>query len=119
MLATEDYIDALEWAESIGGLDGLIGRADRNFSVIDEFVAETRWIAHLAVDPATRSNTSVCLSIADPEVAALDGDAMEAEAWAYLAIRSCKGLPLSWPGTTGCRQPVTGGVLVRPKSADG
>ena len=46
----------------------------------------------------------------------LDGDAMEAEAWAYLAIRSLKGLPLSWPDTTGCRQPATGGVLVHPSA---
>ena len=48
------------------------------------------------------------------EDAALDGDSMEAEAWAYLAVRSRKGLPLTFPTTTGCRQPVTGGVLVRP-----
>ncbi|WP_373288884.1 anhydro-N-acetylmuramic acid kinase [Aureimonas endophytica] len=47
------------------------------------------------------------------EEAGLDGDALEAEAWAYLAVRSLKGLPLSWPSTTGCRRPVTGGVLAR------
>jgi phosphoserine aminotransferase len=92
MLCVEDYIDALEWAESIGGLDGLIGRADRNFSVIDEFVAETRWIAHLAVDPATRSNTSVCLSIADPEVAALDGDAQAAFAKGMVSRLDAEGV---------------------------
>ncbi|MEX3009160.1 anhydro-N-acetylmuramic acid kinase [Hoeflea sp. TYP-13] len=51
------------------------------------------------------------------EEAGLNGDAMEAEAWAYLAIRSRRGLPLSWPGTTGCRQPTTGGVLAQPSSA--
>lgn len=48
------------------------------------------------------------------EEVGLDGDAMEAEAWAYLAIRSLKGLPISWPDTTGCRQPTTGGILVHP-----
>jgi anhydro-N-acetylmuramic acid kinase len=48
------------------------------------------------------------------EDAGLNGDATEAEAWAYLAVRSIKGLPLTFPGTTGCRQPATGGVLARP-----
>lgn len=51
------------------------------------------------------------------EDAGFDGDAMEAEAWAYLAIRAEAGLPLTYPGTTGCREPVTGGVLVRPAGA--
>ncbi|MFC4626191.1 anhydro-N-acetylmuramic acid kinase [Daeguia caeni] len=48
------------------------------------------------------------------ESAGLDGDAMEAEAWAYLAVRSLRGLPLTYPGTTGCIEPVSGGILVRP-----
>ena len=48
------------------------------------------------------------------EDAGLDGDAMEAEAWAYLAVRSRRGLPLTFPTTTGCRRPVTGGVIVNP-----
>lgn len=48
------------------------------------------------------------------EDAGFDGDAMEAEAWAYLAVRSLKGLPLTWPTTTGCRAPATGGVLAEP-----
>src|SRR5690606_9500912 len=65
MLCVEDYLDALEWARSVGGLDGLIARADANFAVIDRFVKGSGWLAHLAEDPATRSNTSVCLSIAD------------------------------------------------------
>src|SRR6185503_462915 len=63
MLCVEDYIDALVWAEKVGGLDALIARADANFAVIDRFVAGSGWLGHLAVDPATRSNTSVCLSI--------------------------------------------------------
>jgi anhydro-N-acetylmuramic acid kinase len=56
-------------------------------------------------------------SVASAEEVGLDGDAIEAEAWAYLAVRSLRGLPLSWPGTTGCRTPVTGGVLTRPSAA--
>ncbi len=78
MLCVEDYIDALNWAESLGGLDGLIKRADDNFGVIDEWVQKTEWIDFLAVEPATRSNTSICLKIIDPEITALDADAQNA-----------------------------------------
>ncbi|KFB08854.1 phosphoserine transaminase [Nitratireductor basaltis] len=74
MLCVEDYIDALEWAQREGGLDGLIKRADANFAVIDRFVESHAWIAHLAEDPATRSNTSVCLTIVAPEIEALPAD---------------------------------------------
>jgi phosphoserine aminotransferase len=72
MLCVEDYIDALEWSKEIGGLEGLMKRADENFSVIDAFVSQTPWIENLAIDPSTRSNTSVCLSIADERIAALE-----------------------------------------------
>ncbi|MDR7036411.1 phosphoserine aminotransferase [Methylobacterium sp. BE186] len=74
MLAVEDYLDTLRWAESIGGLDALHARADANAGVIHEWVARTPWITHLAVDPATYSNTGICLVIADPDVLA-KGDA--------------------------------------------
>ncbi|WP_310496272.1 phosphoserine transaminase [Sandarakinorhabdus sp.] len=63
MLAVEDYIDALEWAESIGGLNALMARADANAAALSDWVARTPWVAHLAGDPATRSNTSVCLTL--------------------------------------------------------
>ncbi|MCT7377293.1 phosphoserine transaminase [Chelativorans salis] len=78
MLCVEDYLDALSWAQSVGGLEGLIARADANFAVIDRFVERSDWLAHLAQDPATRSNTSVCLSIVDETVARLDSDAKAA-----------------------------------------
>ena len=78
MLAVEDYIDALEWAKSVGGLDGLVARADANFAALDAYVQASGWLANLAVDPATRSNTSVCLSIVDADVTALDADAQAA-----------------------------------------
>ena len=74
MLCVEDYLDALKWAKSLGGLDALVARADANFAVLDAFVANTPWIANLAVKPETRSNTSVCLTIVDPEVTALSAD---------------------------------------------
>ena len=75
MLAVEDYIDALKWAGSVGGLHGLQARADANFKVIEDWVAKTPWIDFLAEDPATRSNTSVCLKVVDPKIAALPADA--------------------------------------------
>lgn len=72
MLAVEDYLFALDWAESVGGLPGLIERADANAGTIIDFCADHDWISNLAVDPQTRSNTSVCLRFTDPRVA---GDA--------------------------------------------
>lgn len=69
MLCVEDYIAALEWAESIGGLPALIARAEANAAVIADFVASRDWIANLAEDPATRSTTSVCLKFTDPRIA--------------------------------------------------
>jgi phosphoserine aminotransferase len=68
MLAVEDYLQALKWARSVGGLKGLIARADANFAVIETFVARHDWIDFLAEDPATRSNTSVCLKFTDPRI---------------------------------------------------
>jgi phosphoserine aminotransferase len=68
MLAVEDYLVALKWARAIGGLDGLIHRANANAQAIWNFCAEKPWIANLAVDPATRSNTSVCLKFTDPRI---------------------------------------------------
>lgn len=78
MLCTEDYLDALVWAESIGGLSALQARADANARVLYDWAEKTPWLASLAVDPATRSNTSVCLKIVDPAVAALPIDAQRA-----------------------------------------
>ncbi|MGJ3265496.1 MAG: phosphoserine transaminase [Salinarimonas sp.] len=76
MLAVEDYLDALAWAEAIGGLDGLVARADANAGTIHDWVARTDWVANLARDPATASNTSVCLMIDDPEIVALGQEAV-------------------------------------------
>ena len=75
MLCVEDYIDALQWAKSIGGLDGLMARADANAAALNGFVDQSSWLANLAKVPATRSNTSVCLVINDPDILALDKDA--------------------------------------------
>src|SRR5690606_41758757 len=78
MLCVEDYIDALQWAKKIGGLEALIARADANAAVIGRFVERSSWLGYLAVDPSTRSNTSVCLPIVDPDIAALDVDGQAA-----------------------------------------
>lgn len=69
MLAVEDYLVALDWAESVGGLAGLVARANANFAVVEAFVAANPWVDFLAEDPATRSTTSVCLRFADPNIA--------------------------------------------------
>ena len=63
MLAVEDAIWALEWAKSIGGLAGLKARSDANAAALDRIVADRDWLGHLAADPATRSRTSVCLTV--------------------------------------------------------
>ncbi len=78
MLALEDYLDALAWAESVGGLRGLTARADANAQVIFDWTAKTPWIANLAVVPETRSNTSVCLRFVDPVITAMTMDAQAA-----------------------------------------
>jgi phosphoserine aminotransferase len=75
MLCVEDYLDALNWAKSVGGLKATMARADANAKVIAEWVARTPWVAFLAADPALRSNTSVCLKVVDPAVLNLAADA--------------------------------------------
>ncbi len=69
MLAVEDYLVALKWGESIGGLPALHARADANARAVWDFCDARDWIANLASDPATRSNTSVCLKFTDPRIA--------------------------------------------------
>jgi phosphoserine aminotransferase len=80
MLCVEDYLDTLDWAKSVGGLKSLIARADANAKAVNDWVAKTPWIENLAIDPKTRSNTSVCLKVVDPAVAALPVDAQ----WAFV-----------------------------------
>jgi len=65
MLAVEDWLFCLDWAERVGGLDALIARADANAAALDRWVQAADWIEHLAADPAIRSNTSVCLQFTD------------------------------------------------------
>jgi phosphoserine aminotransferase len=113
MLAVEDYIDALNWAKSIGGLDALQRRADDNYKVFSDWVAKTPWIDFLSVDPNTRSNTSMCLMIVDPQVTSRSAEvraefaktivsALEIEKVAY-DISSYRDAPAGlriWTGST-------------------
>jgi phosphoserine aminotransferase len=78
MLCVEDYLDTLVWAKSIGGLKGLIARADANTKVLADWAAKTAWVDFLAVKPEIRSNTSVCLKVVDPAITALSDDAQAA-----------------------------------------
>ena len=68
MLAVEDYLVALDWASSIGGLTGLQARANANLAAVEEFVTQNDWLAFLAADPEIRSNTSVCLTFEDARI---------------------------------------------------
>ncbi len=73
MLCVEDYLDALDWAGKIG-IDGLIKKSKANLKVVEDWVAKTDWIEFLANDPKVRSNTSVCLNVIHPKVAAMGPD---------------------------------------------
>lgn len=84
MLCVEDYLDALQWAKSIGGLKALMKRADDNFAVLDNFVNQVPWLENLARVPETRSNTSVCLRIVDPDITALEPEKQAAFAKAIV-----------------------------------
>ena len=94
MLATEDYIDALLWAKKVGGLQGLMKRADANTRAIASWVKKTPWIDFLAVKPKTRSNTSVCLKFTDPAVTKLDAAKQADFAKAIVAILEKEGAGL-------------------------
>jgi phosphoserine aminotransferase len=79
MLCVEDYLDALRWAKDLGGWKALHQRSNANFKIIADWVSRTAWVDFLAADPATRSNTSVCLKIVDPELASVDAQAAAAK----------------------------------------
>jgi phosphoserine aminotransferase len=92
MLAVEDYLDALTWAQSLGGWKALKGRADANLKVLADWVEASDWIDFLPVVENTRSNTSVCLIITDPAVKALDDAAQAAFAKAIVSALDKAGI---------------------------
>jgi len=79
MIAVEDALDGLKWAESVGGLEGLKARSNANLAAIEAWVEKSDWAAFLAEDKAIRSNTSVCLKVKDPAFTALDADVQAGE----------------------------------------
>ena len=92
MLCVEDYIDALEWGQSLGGLDGLVARADANVGVIADWVATTPWVDFLAKNADIRSNTSVCLKVVDPAITGLSAEAQAAFAKKMAALLDKEGV---------------------------
>ena len=92
MLCVEDYLDALQWAKSLGGLDGLVARADANGGALADWVAKTYWVDFLAKDVTLRSNTSVCLKVVDPAITALSPDAQAAFAKALASLLEKEGV---------------------------
>ncbi|HMF06368.1 MAG TPA: phosphoserine transaminase [Methylocella sp.] len=113
LMCVEDYIDALNWGKSLGGVEGLIARADANAKALEDWVAKTHWVDFLAADPKIRSNTSVCFKVTDPSFAALppSGQASFAKSLAELLeeeevafdIGSYRGAPPGiriWCGAT-------------------
>jgi phosphoserine aminotransferase len=91
MLCVEDYLDALNWGKSVGGLRGLMARADANTRVLADWKARTPWIDFLAKDPATRSNTSVCMKVVDPAITSLTADAQSDFAKKLVALVEKEG----------------------------
>jgi len=92
MLCVEDYLDALQWAKSIGGLKALMAQADTNARLIARWVERTPWVDFLARDPRVRSNTSVCLKVVDPAITALPATAQAAFAKAIAAALEKEGV---------------------------
>ncbi len=94
MLCVEDYLDALNWAQSVGGLQELHRRCDTNLATIERWVATAPWVAFLAASPSTRSNTSVCLKVVDPRVTALPAADQEKLAKRLAALLESEGVAL-------------------------
>jgi phosphoserine aminotransferase len=98
MVAVEDYLDALTWAESVGGLKGLIQRSNDNLAVLEKWVAKAGWAGFLAEDKAIRSNTSVCIKVIDPWFAALNDDAKAEAAKKIASVLEKEGVALDIAG---------------------
>jgi len=98
MLAVEDYLDALTWAESVGGLKGLIKRSNDNLAVLDAWTKKCGWAGFLAKDTASRSNTSVCIKITDPWFASLSDEAKAEAAKKIASVLEKEGVALDIAG---------------------
>ena len=92
MLCVEDYLDTLQWAKSIGGVAATVARSDANAKALGDWVAKTPWVAHLAKNESERSNTSVCLTVADPAVTRLSADEQAGFAKALASMLEKEGV---------------------------
>jgi phosphoserine aminotransferase len=92
MLCVEDYLDALQWAKSLGGLSATVARSDANAKALSDWVGATSWVGHLAKNPNERSNTSVCLKVVDPAVVRLSGDDQAAFAKTLAGVLEKEGV---------------------------
>lgn len=92
MLCVEDALDGLKWAESLGGVSALMARSQANLTAITHWVNQTAWVDFLAVDPATRSNTSICLKIVDPWYMALAAEDQAKEAKQLASLLDKEGV---------------------------
>jgi len=98
MVAVEDYLDALNWAQSVGGLKGLIARSNANLAVLDAWVQKSGWAGFLAKDTASRSNTSVCIKVTDPWFQGLSGEAKADAAKKIASLLDKEGVALDIAG---------------------
>jgi phosphoserine aminotransferase len=98
MLCVEDYLDALKWASSVGGLSGLKARADANLQVLADWVGKTPWVEFLAATPDIRSNTSVCIKVVDKRVTSLSADAQADFAKKLASLLEKEGVALDAGG---------------------
>jgi len=98
MIAVEDYLDALTWAESVGGLKGLIGRSNANLGALSDWIAKGSSFGFLAEDATIRSNTSVCIKITDPWFAGLNEEAQAEAAKKVAAALDKEGVALDVAG---------------------
>jgi phosphoserine aminotransferase len=92
MLCVEDALDGLKWAESIGGLQGLINRSQANLKAVEEWVAQSSWAGFLAEDAAIRSNTSICLKVVDPAFTSLSADDQAKHAKTIVSLLDKEGV---------------------------
>ena len=98
MVAVEDYLDALTWAEGLGGLKALVGRSNDNLRALEKWVAGSNWAGFLAKDAAIRSNTSVCIAVADPAFTALGDEAKQDLIKKMCALLDKEGVALDIAG---------------------
>ncbi|HVU19839.1 MAG TPA: phosphoserine transaminase, partial [Rhizomicrobium sp.] len=98
MLVVEDYLDALTWAEGIGGLKALQARANANFAALSAWVTKSNWVDFLSRDASYRSNTSVCLKITDPAFTKLDDDARYATVGKIANVLETEGVAFDIAG---------------------